>query len=103
MMTCAAVTPAALCHICVCLTVFVCVRGCACACVATSTADIVMALSWGLSCGTSYYLPFFYVSFFTTFLLTRESRDVRRCQAKYGKDWDTYMRQVPYAFIPGIF
>ena len=25
-----------------------------------------------------------------------------RCAEKYGKDWDTYIRRVPYVFVPGL-
>ena len=27
---------------------------------------------------------------------------VARCSFLYGSDWDTYVRMVPYAFIPGV-
>lgn len=67
------------------------------------TADITMALLWGLSCGTTHFLPFYYVCFFATFLVFRSHRDFARCKAKYGADWDEYVRQVPYSFIPGIY
>ena len=68
------------------------------------TADIVMALLWGLSTGLfTHFLPFYYVSFFLTFLITREKRDFQRCAAKYGDDWKEYVRTVPYVFIPGVY
>lgn len=67
------------------------------------TVDITMALVWGLSCGTSHFLPFFYVFFFTGFLYSRVIRDEARCAVKYGADWDTYVAQVPYRFIPGVY
>ncbi len=67
------------------------------------TADVVMALCWGLACGTTHFLPFYYVSFFASFLVTRARRDQARCAAKYGKDWEEYCRRVPYDFIPGVY
>src|SRR5690606_18331478 len=51
------------------------------------TADILMALSWGLICGFDHYLPFFYVTFFTIMIVHRNGRDVARCRQKYGADW----------------
>jgi len=67
------------------------------------TADIVMALCWGLCCGFNHFLPYLYFFFFTTMILHRNSRDIARCQAKYGADWDRYCNIVKYAFIPGIY
>ena len=67
------------------------------------TADIVMALCWGLACGFDSFLPYYYVSFFTCVLVHRAFRDNARCKEKYGKDWDKYCKQVPYVFIPGIY
>ena len=67
------------------------------------TADIVMALSWGLSCGLGHFLPFFYFFFFAGFLSTRSVRDNARCSKKYGADWTTYCETVAYVFIPGVY
>ena len=67
------------------------------------TADIVLALSWGLICGFDNYLPYFYVTFFLGMILHRASRDDARCQKKYGADWDRYRAEVPYLFIPGLY
>lgn len=67
------------------------------------SADIVMALCWGLSCGFGSVAPYFYVIFFTTMILHRYYRDMDRCAAKYGEDWRRYLALVPYAFIPGVF
>jgi len=66
-------------------------------------ADFVMAMTWGLSCGVSGALPFFYPLFFGTMLTHRYSRDISRCKQKYGKDWDKYCQKVPYALIPYVF
>jgi delta24(24(1))-sterol reductase len=67
------------------------------------TADILMALSWGLICGFEHFLPYLYVSFFVVMILHRASRDIRRCRKKYGADWDRYCEEVPYLFIPYVF
>jgi delta24(24(1))-sterol reductase len=67
------------------------------------TADVVMALSWGLVCGFEHFLPYFYVTFFLGMILHRASRDVARCRRKYGADWDRYTSEVPYLFIPYVF
>ncbi|CCJ30185.1 unnamed protein product [Pneumocystis jirovecii] len=64
------------------------------------TADFIQALSWGLITGFSSPLPYFYPVFFFIVLIHRVSRDLHRCKAKYGKDWDEYCRQCPYIFIP---
>ncbi len=40
---------------------------------------------------------------FVGMLFHRNSRDDSKCAAKYGKDWETYCREVPYILIPGIY
>mmetsp|Transcript_21674 Transcript_21674/g.46385 ORF Transcript_21674/g.46385 Transcript_21674/m.46385 type:complete len:535 (-) Transcript_21674:115-1719(-) len=67
------------------------------------TADLVMALSWGLITGFDSFIPYFYVAFFTAVLIHRVGRDHVHCEEKYGADFDEYCRQVPYIFIPFIF
>jgi delta24(24(1))-sterol reductase len=67
------------------------------------TADIVMALLWGLSCGFDHWAPYFYVCFFTGMIVHRNGRDIDRCAKKYGADWVRYTNTVPYVFIPGIY
>jgi len=67
------------------------------------TADLTMALSWGLICGFGSYIPYFYFFFFLSHLIHRVSRDMERCAKKYGEDWVEYTKQVPYIFIPGVF
>lgn len=66
------------------------------------TADIVMALSWGLICGFDHFLPYLYVCFFTVMIIHRAQRDMARCRRKYGEDWDRYTREVPWVFIPYV-
>jgi len=67
------------------------------------TADIIMALCWGLSCGWNHFLPYFYVCFFVIMITHRYFRDTNRCKRKYGKDWDRYCQEVTYVFVPGLF
>eukprot|EP01096_Ripella_sp_DP13-Kostka_P006888 TRINITY_DN2481_c0_g1_i2.p1 TRINITY_DN2481_c0_g1~~TRINITY_DN2481_c0_g1_i2.p1 ORF type:complete len:486 (+),score=216.90 TRINITY_DN2481_c0_g1_i2:58-1458(+) len=66
------------------------------------TCDVVMALTWGLSCGTTHVLPFFYFLFFSTMITHRYIRDAERCARKYKEDWDVYCKRVPYIFIPYV-
>lgn len=67
------------------------------------TADLCMALSYGLICGFQSPIPYFYVFFFFCVLTHRAARDMERCAKKYGDDWKLYCRRVPYTFIPYIF
>jgi delta24(24(1))-sterol reductase len=66
------------------------------------TADIVMALSWGLITGFHHFLPYLYVCFFVPMIAHRARRDFIRCRRKYGADWDRYCREVPWTFIPRV-
>lgn len=66
------------------------------------TADVAMALSWGMICGFDHFLPYFYVAFFTVMILHRARRDSIRCKKKYGADWDRYTEMVPYLFVPKV-
>jgi len=67
------------------------------------TADTCMAILWGLCCGFSSFLPYFYCTFFLAMITHRASRDEARCRQKYGETWDKYLKAVPYRFIPGVF
>ncbi|KAL0478864.1 ergosterol biosynthesis protein [Acrasis kona] len=67
------------------------------------SADIVMALLWGVCCGYQHAIPYFYFCFFFVMIMHRANRDISRCSKKYGSDWDTYRQHVPYLFIPYIF
>lgn len=67
------------------------------------TADVVMGLCWGMNCGFTHLLPYFYVAFFSGMIFHRNVRDQERCAIKYGKAWDAYLKIVKYAFIPGVY
>jgi Ergosterol biosynthesis ERG4/ERG24 family len=49
------------------------------------TMDVVMALCWGLSCGFSSFLPYWYPVWMAIVILQRAPRDIRRCREKYGE------------------
>eukprot|EP00929_Paragymnodinium_shiwhaense_P039046 TRINITY_DN2053_c0_g1_i1.p1 TRINITY_DN2053_c0_g1~~TRINITY_DN2053_c0_g1_i1.p1 ORF type:complete len:480 (+),score=81.79 TRINITY_DN2053_c0_g1_i1:90-1442(+) len=67
------------------------------------TADLVMALLWGLSCGFGSVSPYIYFFFFFAMITHRAARDEEKCAAKYGETWDKYLATVPYRFIPGVY
>ncbi|MDF1758074.1 MAG: delta(24(24(1)))-sterol reductase [Legionellaceae bacterium] len=67
------------------------------------TADALMAITWGLSCGFSAFLPYLYPIFFIAMITHRYQRDMDRCANKYGADWDRYCKKVKYKFIPFIY
>jgi len=67
------------------------------------TADLVMALIWGLACGFGSLMPYVYFGFFFVMITHRASRDEARCREKYGDTWAKYLKAVPYRFIPKVF
>jgi delta24(24(1))-sterol reductase len=67
------------------------------------TADIVMALCWGLACGFDNFLPYYYVCFFTVMITHRYFRDKAKMERKYGEDYKRYCEEVPYVFVPYVF
>mmetsp|Transcript_38938 Transcript_38938/g.80849 ORF Transcript_38938/g.80849 Transcript_38938/m.80849 type:complete len:456 (-) Transcript_38938:210-1577(-) len=66
------------------------------------TGDWIMGLTWCLVCGFDSIVPYFYAIYFAILLFHRSMRDDQLCQEKYGQDWDTYKKIVPYKFIPGV-
>lgn len=67
------------------------------------TADLGMAFAWGAACGFGHLLPWIYFLFFICVLAHRANRDMARCRAKYGRDWERYCATVKYTFVPGVF
>ncbi|GAA6028845.1 hypothetical protein JCM8097_007425 [Rhodosporidiobolus ruineniae] len=65
--------------------------------------DWIMAWAWCLPCGFSSPLPYFYVVYFAVLPVHRQRRDDEACEKKYGKDWETYKRVVPWRIIPYIY
>lgn len=44
-----------------------------------------------------------YPGYLTVLLIHRAMRDDEWCRAKYGKDWDSYCKEVPYKLIPYVY
>jgi 7-dehydrocholesterol reductase len=65
--------------------------------------EILGAFFWTLPALFNHFLPFFYVIFLTILLFDRAIRDDKRCALKYGEDWETYCKKVPYKIIPYIY
>ncbi|KAH7927577.1 ERG4/ERG24 ergosterol biosynthesis protein [Leucogyrophana mollusca] len=65
--------------------------------------DILMALAWSLPTGFDTPITYFYVIYFSVLLIHRQRRDDENCEKKYGKDWETYKKLVPYRIIPYIY
>ncbi len=65
--------------------------------------DLIMGLTWCLTCLFASPLPYFYVVYFAALLVHRERRDYESCAARYGAAWDEYCRRVPHRIIPNIY
>ena len=55
------------------------------------------AKGWGM------LFTYFYIIYFTVLLVHREMRDEAKCSRKYGADWETYKKKVPWRILPGIY
>ena len=67
------------------------------------SGDWLVTLSWCLLCGFKSPVPYFQALYFAILLIHRAVRDDIECEKKYGEDWKTYKKMVPYMFIPGVF
>ena len=65
--------------------------------------DWVLAWSWCLPCGFASPVPYFYVAYFGALLVHRDRRDGAACAVKYGADWDTYCKLVPWRIVPWVY
>ena len=48
-------------------------------------------------------LPWLYPLYYVALLFPRQLDDDKRCAAKYGPLWDTYVKRVPYRIIPFVY
>lgn len=65
--------------------------------------DWIMAWAWCLPTGFGNPITYFYVGYFAVLLLHRERRDEEKCALKYGRDWETYTKAVPWRIIPYVY
>ena len=65
--------------------------------------DWMIGWSWCLPTGFRTILTYFYVIYFGTLLLHRQTRDEAKCREKYGKFWVEYEKSVPYKIIPYVY
>ncbi|KAJ6536299.1 ergosterol biosynthesis ERG4/ERG24 [Mycena capillaripes] len=65
--------------------------------------DLILVFAMCAPCGTRDVFPWTYFVYMIALLIHRSIRDEDRCSKKYGKDWELYKAQVPYALIPGIY
>jgi delta14-sterol reductase len=65
--------------------------------------DLLMGAAWCLITGFHTPLTYFYITYFTILLVHRERRDHDMCAVRYGADWETYCKQVPYRIVPGVY
>lgn len=64
--------------------------------------ELAGAFFWSVPALFTNFSPYFYVCFLSILLLERAFRDDRRCAKKYGRDWSTYCKLVPYKIVPYI-
>ncbi|KAG8707710.1 erg24, C-14 sterol reductase [Ceratobasidium sp. 423] len=65
--------------------------------------DWIMALSYSLPTGFDTPITYFYCSYFLILLVHRQMRDEEACRKKYGKDWETYTKIVPWKIVPYVY
>ena len=64
--------------------------------------DILMAVGLSLAINAGIY-PWLYPLYYVGLFIARERTDFKRCQEKYGRDWDEYCHRVPYRIIPFLY
>ena len=65
--------------------------------------DWFIGWSWCLPTGFQTPLTYFYVVYFGTLLVHRQTRDESKCRDKYGEQWKEYETKVPYKIIPYVY
>lgn len=48
-------------------------------------------------------MPYFYSIYLGSLLIHRQMRDDHKCAAKYGEDWATYCKLVPWRIVPWVY
>lgn len=85
----------------------------------SNRGDLLMGFAWCLPTGFDTPITYFYVGYFAVLLAHRQIRDDEACEKKcvlrllgislltgktrYGKDWETYKKLVPYRIVPYIY
>uniref|UniRef100_D8QIL6 Delta(14)-sterol reductase ERG24 n=1 Tax=Schizophyllum commune (strain H4-8 / FGSC 9210) TaxID=578458 RepID=D8QIL6_SCHCM len=65
--------------------------------------DWLMAVAWSLPTGFATPFTYFYPIYFAILLVHRQLRDDEACHKKYGADWDTYKKLVPWRIVRYIY
>jgi 7-dehydrocholesterol reductase len=65
--------------------------------------EIGAAIAWTAPVAGAFIPGYMYVIYLTILLVHRVHRDDIRCKEKYGADWDTYCKAVPYKLLPGVY
>lgn len=65
--------------------------------------ELIGAFCWSVPALFANFSPYFYIVFLTILLFDRATRDDKRCAQKYGEDWDTHCKRVPYKIIPYVY
>lgn len=66
--------------------------------------ELLMASGITLSLGYPLeWAPWLYPLYYVVLLVPRQLDDDKRCAAKYGPMWSTYVKRVPYRIIPFIY
>ncbi|KAL1739802.1 ergosterol biosynthesis ERG4/ERG24 [Schizophyllum fasciatum] len=65
--------------------------------------DWLMAVAWSLPTGFATPVTYFYPIYFAILLVHRQLRDDEACHKKYGADWETYKKLVPWRIVRYIY
>lgn len=65
--------------------------------------DWLTSAAYCLPTGFSSPIPYYYLVYFASLLIHRETRDEQKCAAKYGDTWLEYKRRVRWKIIPYVF
>lgn len=66
--------------------------------------ELLMAVGLTLALGApGRWEPWLYPLYYVVLLFPRQYQDDRRCAAKYGPLWETYVKRVPYRIVPFVY